>query len=143
MLLPLPRDLVLVCPEIVRRRYQGRNLLHFDQDNRLDEFPPHVVATLSQEPKALFVDLALRVQHRSPLESVALPDEEVDDVDLYRGIVSKVPHRVRRSDVGEDEVLVVPHRCRALWREVRRSVRADGRSEAELLLENKTLHVIS
>src|SRR6266571_9314795 len=42
----------------------------------------------------------------------------------------------------EEQVIVVPHAGRALRREVRRAVRADGRVEPELLLVYQPLHVL-
>ena len=57
------------------------------------------------------------------------------------GFGPQVLDRARRSEVGEHQVVVVPHRRRPLRREVRRAVRADGGDEAELGLDDP-LHVL-
>src|SRR5262249_34877927 len=63
------------------------------------------------------------------LEPVTLTQQRVDDVYLEVCVSSKVREGHRRSNVGEDKVLVVPHRGGALGREIRRTVRADGCDE--------------
>ena len=76
-----------------------------------------------------------------PFEAVALANELVHDVDLDARVGSQVLDRPGRSDVGEDQVVVVPHRGRALRREVGRAVRTHGGDEAELGLDDSP-HVV-
>src|SRR5215204_5145338 len=76
------------------------------------------------------------------LEAVPLARDGVDDVDLDRRVVAQVLDRARRTDVGEDEVVVVPYGCGALGREVGRTVGADGRGVAEALLFHHAPHLL-
>ena len=46
-----------------------------------------------------------------------------------------------RSDVGEDEMVVVPDRRRSLGRQIRRSVSTNGGDEAKALLLDDSLHI--
>jgi hypothetical protein len=55
--------------------------------------------------------------------------------------VSQVQERAWRSNVGEDEMIVVPDRRRSLGRQIRRSVRTDRGDEAKALLLDDSLHV--
>ena len=48
------------------------------------------------------------------LEPVLLAEKGIDDVDLDRGIVPKVGDGAGRSDIGEDEMIVIPRSGRAL-----------------------------
>src|SRR5881397_525959 len=82
------------------------------------------------------------MDRRGAFEAVALAEDRVDDVDLDGGIRAEVLDRLRRRDLGEDEMLVVPDRGRPLRREVRRPVRADRRNEAEALLSDELLHLL-
>ena len=79
---------------------------------------------------------------RLALEAVALAHERVDHVDLDERPGPDVRGRLRRADVSEEQVIVIPHAGRPLGREVRRSVGADGRVERELLLADQPLHVV-
>src|SRR5262249_23728804 len=79
----------------------------------------------------------------NPLEAVALAHERINDIYLDVGVLSEVRQGGRRPDVGKDEVLVVPDGCRALGREVRSTVGADRGNEAETLLPDDSLHVVS
>jgi len=68
-------------------------------------------------------------------------DKRIDDVHFYVGVASQVRESAGRSDVGEDEMIVVPDRRRALGRQIRRSVRTDGGDEAKALLLDDSLDI--
>ncbi len=78
---------------------------------------------------------------RRAAEAVALADDGVDDVDLDVGVRRDVGDGPGREDVGEHQVFVVEHGRGALGREIGPAVGADGRDEAQSLLEHDPLHV--
>src|SRR5437762_3286524 len=79
---------------------------------------------------------------RRALEAVTLADELVYDVDLDARVGPQILHGPRRAEVGEHEVVAVPHRRGALRRQVRRAVWADGRDEAQFGVHHAA-HVVS
>src|SRR6476659_7995653 len=78
---------------------------------------------------------------RDALEAVAFANDRIDDIHFDTGILSEIRQRARRTDVGEDEVVVVPDGDRAFGRDVRRPIGADRGEEAEALLFYDPLHV--
>src|SRR5215469_1622805 len=55
--------------------------------------------------------------------------------------MSKVRDGRRRTDVGEDQVIIIPHGGSPLRREIGRAIRADGGNEPELLLLDHSPHI--
>lgn len=88
------------------------------------------------------MNIAAREHLGCAFEAVSLAQDGIDDVDLDRGIGGEVGNRVRGVDVQEHEVLVVPHGCRALRRQVGGSVGAHRGDEPETLLTNDAAHVV-
>src|SRR4030095_4308185 len=79
---------------------------------------------------------------RDTLEPVPLADKRIDDVHFHVDVPSQVRESAGRSDVGEDEMIVIPDRRRSLGRQLRRSRRTHGGDEAEALLLDDSLHVV-
>src|SRR5215204_2234685 len=92
-----------------------------------DHDPADALACLDGAPRLVELDttledVAVGVHRPGPLEAVALADKLVHDVDLDARVRPQVRDRPRRAQVGEHQVVVVPHRRRPLRREVRSSV---------------------
>src|SRR6185437_3210647 len=127
---------------VVGGGHQRGGVTHLDHDDRLDTsgqlraVRAHEFDTLGEAGRSGLVD------HRRALEPVALARERVDYVDRYRGPGRDVGGGLRRADVREEQVVVVPHPGRSPRGEVRRAIRADSRVERELLLLDQPLHVI-
>ena len=59
----------------------------------------------------------------------------------HYGVELKVTNRVRRANVAEDEMVVVPDPNRALRRQVGSAIGVHGCNEAEALLLNNAPHI--
>jgi len=75
-----------------------------------------VVTACAQELAAALEDTAVHVDLGGPLEAPAFARHDVHDVDLDRRVVAEVRDRLRRADVGEQEMIVVPDGRRPLRR---------------------------
>src|SRR5437879_3408070 len=122
--------------DVVGRGDDRQGSLYCDDHN-----PPDALACLDGptglvELHATLEDVALRIHGPGPLEAVALPNELVDDIDLDARVRPQVFDRSRRAQVGEYQMVVVPHCGRPLRRKVRSAVGTDGRDEAEFRLDN-------
>lgn len=88
------------------------------------------------------VKVFTRLQHLAcSLEAIALAQRDIDDIYLDCRIAPKVGDRSGRTDVGEDDVIVVPDSGCAFRREVGRAVGTDGRDKAQLLFLHDATHV--
>ena len=79
---------------------------------------------------------------RRAFEAISFAQDGIDNVHFDCRIAAQVGYGARRSNVGEDEVILTPRGSRSLGREVRSPVRAHGRDEAEPLLADYALHVV-
>src|SRR5205807_6952191 len=129
-------DVLLFGAGIVNGRDERCRLPDVDEDHALDP-PRQRVAEAVRVPVeghgALEEGAAVDDRGVS-LEAVTPPGDRVDDVDFYRRVAGQVGNRPRRADIGEYQMVVVPHGGGALRRQVRRAVGADGGHEAEPLL---------
>src|SRR5215204_5389647 len=107
-------DLFFGRAVVVGGRADRGRALDTDEHDRSDptSFEP---AALVVEVEDRLVDGSLPMHGRCTLEAVALPADRIDDVDLDDRVAAfDVRHRLMRVEVGEHQVLVVPHRGRAL-----------------------------
>lgn len=87
---------------------RGPGLLDFDHDDRID--PVDELRALLAKPPEPFHEPARPglMNHGRALEAVTLAYEGVDHVDLDERPSTDVRHRLRRADLSEEEVIVVP-----------------------------------
>ena len=57
----------------------------------------------------------------------------------YAGWATKI---YGRTDVGENQVLIIPNRGSTFWEEIRRAVGTDSRDETQLLFIDHAHHVV-
>ena len=140
MLVPAIANLLLGEAEIVRWRIDwlcGLNSYHHDlpYDTLRTSFPVEGEHRVVESPG---------FENRShTFEAVSLTDEWIDHVHFHVRVHSQVRERAWRSDVGEDEVIVVPDCRRALGREIRRAVGAHCSNEAKSLVADDPFHIVS
>jgi hypothetical protein len=120
-------DIVLSRAVVVGGGGQWSCLLDADENDRLYsvrlEPAPFLV-----EAKTRLVDGTVPVDRCWAFEAVSLSHDRVDDVDLHDRVPGlDVCNGLRRVQMGEDEVFVVPHRRGSLGRQVRSPV---GHTEA-------------
>src|SRR5215217_4271858 len=100
-------NLLLGEAEIVRWRVDRLRCENLDQD----DFSDGVLRTsFPVEGEQLVVEGTGFDNRGDALEAVALADKRIDDVHFHVGVASQVRESARRSDVGEDEMIVVPDR---------------------------------
>src|SRR5262249_55583746 len=130
---------------IGRRRHRQRPpyLEHDDLSDRIRDTPRREERLHLVEERRHLIVPCTRLQDRcGTLEAIALASERIDDVDLNRRISAQVRNRLRRADIREDEVVIVPDGNGSLRRQVRRLVLAHRRDERQALLAPHALHVL-
>src|ERR1041385_1724453 len=147
--LPGPKRLKVAVPpraasvraasEIVRGRVDRVRAVHAHQDDLTDG--AHQGPAILIECDRFVVERAAIDHRRDSLEAIALAEERVDHVHLHAGVVPEIGEGAGRPDVGEHQVVVVPHRGGALGRKVRRAVGTYSGDEAQALFLDDPLHV--
>src|SRR5262245_31907226 len=104
---PLLPDGCLVATQVIRRRGQRGCTGHVDEDNSPNALTGEAEG-LCIEAERLRVQGTVADHGRGSLESIPLPEDRIDDVDLDSRVSEKVLNRPRRAHIGEDESVVVP-----------------------------------
>jgi AcrR family transcriptional regulator len=133
-------ELGLGRPDVVGRRGERLGVVNADEDDC--SHSTNVIVARSEQFYAAVVHIAATVNRARSIEAISAAREHVDDIHFDRRIRTQVPYRLWRADVPKEQVLIVIHARRSLWRKAWRAVGVDGCVISEPLRKDELLHVL-
>src|SRR5690348_11627796 len=98
-------------------------------------------SALPIECQPLPKDGSLLVNGRRAFEAIALAAHRIHHIDLNDRMMANIGDRPWRTDIGEHNVLIVPHGSCSLGGKVRSTILTDRGHKAEPLLIENSFHV--